>query len=157
MEPFNPNPPVVAQSQGKLGQLFGQFLRFGIVGVINTAINFIVLNILSHLTGIKSGPHVVYISLIAFAVALANSYFLNDFWVFKDEGHHEGGRKFSLFLTVSLIGAGINALVVFWVTTHMQPVYHLSQSQWLNVANLVATGVALVWNFIGYKLFVFKN
>lgn len=144
-------------SQTKVGQVAGQFVRFAVVGVVNTAINFAVLNLLSHLTGIKSGPHVIYLTVIAFAVALANSYFMNDYWVFKDEGHHEGGRKFSLFLTVSLIGAGLNSLVVYLVTTFVHPMFGLSETLWLNFANLCGVGVGLVWNFIGYKIFVFKN
>jgi putative flippase GtrA len=62
-----------------------------------------------------------------------------------------------LFLIVSIIGAGINSLVVYLVTSHISPMFGLSQTLWLNVANLIATGAALIWNFIGYKLFVFKN
>src|SRR6185437_11814374 len=108
MEPIVPETTPVENR--KLGQSLGQFLRFIVVGLINTAINFIVLNILSHITGVRSGGHIIYLSLIAFAAATTNSYFLNDYWVFRQMGSHEGGRKFTLFLTVSIIGAGINSL-----------------------------------------------
>lgn len=139
------------------GQAIGQFLRFAVVGFVNTVVNFLVLNLLSYLTHIQSGPSVVFLSLIAFAVAMVNSYFLNDYWVFKDMSHGEGGRKFTLFLTVSVVGAGINSAVVYVVTTFVHPMFGFSSAVWLNIANLIATCVALLWNFFGYKIFVFKK
>jgi putative flippase GtrA len=39
----------------------------------------------------------------------------------------------------------------------MEPALGLSPQIWENVAKLIATGVYIVWNFIGYKLIVFKE
>ena len=134
-----------------------QFLRFVVVGVINTAINFIVLNILSALTGITSGSRVIPLAVVAFAAATTNSYILNKRWSFKDQSQVDAGRKFSLFLIVSIIGAGINSGTVYLITTNISPMFGLSQHLWLNVAALAATGISLIWNFIGYKAFVFQK
>ncbi|MEJ0021185.1 MAG: GtrA family protein [Candidatus Doudnabacteria bacterium] len=141
----------------KYKSTINQFLKFVVVGVINTAINFIILNILSAITGITSGGKIIPLAVVAFAVATTNSYIWNKRWSFKDQTHTDTGRKFSLFLIVSIIGAGINSGTVYLITTHISPMFGLSQHLWLNVAALAATGISLIWNFIGYKLFVFKK
>jgi putative flippase GtrA len=144
-------------TENQYTKLFGEVWRFAVVGVINTAISFAILNLLSVITGVKSGGHIVYLSVIAFICATTNSYYMNKNWSFHDTDNSHNGRKVSLFLLVSVIGAGINSLVVYLITTHVAAMFGLSQTLWLNVANLCATGVALIWNFTGYRLFVFKE
>ena len=134
-----------------------QFLKFALVGVLNTAINFLVLNLLSHLFGVTKGEAVIGISIVAFTVATANSYFLNKRWSFQDKTGGDSGRKLSLFLIVSLIGLAINSGTVYLITTYTRPMFGLSGTLWLNAAAVVATGISLIWNFIGYKIFVFKH
>jgi putative flippase GtrA len=141
----------------KYKSTLNQFLKFVVVGVINTAINFAVLNILSALTGITSGSGIIPLAVVAFAIATTNSYIWNKRWSFKDQSKTDTGRKFSYFLIVSIIGAGINSGTVYLITTYIPPMFGLSPQLWLNVAALAATGISLVWNFIGYKVFVFKK
>jgi putative flippase GtrA len=127
------------------------------VGLVNTAINFAVLNILSWLTGVKSGPHIIYLSIIAFIAATTNSYYMNKHWAFKDPSTGDFGKEFSMFLLVSVGGAAINSGTIYLITTHIQPILGLSATIWLNFANLVGIGFGLIWNFIGYRAFVFKD
>ena len=151
----------------------GQFLRFAVVGLINSVINFAVLNLLSHFTKITSGPGVIAMGAVAFAAATVNSYFMNKNWSFKDHSHFHEGQKFAYFLMVSIIGLVINSLTVYAVTTFISPPealitaisgnwplighYFTSTSVfWLNFANVVAICLALIWNFYGYRKFVFK-
>jgi len=143
--------------ENKYGQVIGQFLRFVVVGFINTAINFIVLNFLSYLTGIKSGSNIIFLAAISFSVATSNSYFMNKRWAFKDNSNYHTGRKFTRFLLVSLVGLAINSGIVYFITTFFHPIFNLSATPWLNVGIVIATGVSLIWNFIGYKLFVFNK
>jgi putative flippase GtrA len=140
----------------KYNQLFHQLLKFVVVGVINTAIDFAVLNILSAITGIYSGAGIIWINSLAFAVAVINSYFMNKYWTFATKGSVGAGEA-SSFLLVSLVGLSINSGLVFGITTHIRPILGLSAALWENIAKLFATGASMVWNFIGYKLFVFKT
>lgn len=143
--------------ENKLSPIVGQFLRFAVIGGINTAIDFAILNLLSWITGYYSGNGIIPLNIISFTVAVVNSYYLNKKWAFKDQTGGEQGKKFTLFLLVSVIGAGINTATVRIVSTNIDPMFGLSQELWLNVAKIVATGLSLVWNFVGYKLFVFKK
>jgi putative flippase GtrA len=138
-------------------RLAGQFLKFAIIGAINTGIDFAILNILSKMTGITKGDGLIPLNAISFTIAVTNSYFLNKRWAFGDSTQGEGGKKFSLFLIISVIGAVLNTSIVRFVATNIDPMFGLSPQLWLNVAKAAATGVSLVWNFAGYKLFVFKK
>ena len=135
----------------------GQFLRFALVGLINTAIDYAILLLLSKATGITGGNAIIPLNIISFSVATTNSYFLNKHWSFGDKSKVDAGKKVSLFLIVSIIGVVINTAIVRIVTTNIQPLFNLSPREWLLGAKVIATGASLVWNFIGYKIFVFKK
>lgn len=150
----------------------GQFGRFVVVGLVNTGIDFIILNLLSNLTGVGiHDPKIVYLNVISFSIATTNSYFLNKHWAFEDASKGQS-KQFSIFLLVSVLGAALNTAVLkFSVTLFPSAFASLSHlitlilplSVWnsidltLNLAKVFATGVSLVWNFVGYKLFVFKK
>lgn len=141
----------------KYGPLLAQVIRFGVVGVLNTGIDFGILNILSYLTGITEGNRIIPLKGVAFLAANVNSYIINKKWTFKDNSSGEGAKRFSVYLSVSVIGALINIGVVYLITTHVPPQFGMSPTLWLNAANLVATGFSLIWNFVGYKLIVFRG
>lgn len=134
-----------------------QIVRFVVVGVINTGIDFLILNVEMMLTGITSGPGMLAQNTISFGAATINSYYLNKRWTFEDNDSGKGGVKFSQFLIVSIIGISINGAVVYLATTFVHPVFGISPQLWANVAKLAATAISLVWNFLGYKFIVFKK
>lgn len=67
----------------------------------------------------------------------------------------EGKNPFVLFVIVSLIGLLINATVVSLVSSHLIVTQNLDLNK--NIAIVIATCVSLVWNFVAYKLIVFKK
>ena len=150
----------------------GQIWRFVTVGVINTFIDFAILNLLSKVTHIGiQDPGIIYLNIISFAVATTNSYFMNKYWSFADSST-DRPKQFTVFLLVSIAGVLINSgtlkAVVYlapgfvaWVAHAVSVVLPLAFWQkidlTLNIAKAMATAVSLVWNFLGYKLFVFKK
>ena len=137
--------------------LMEQIWRFVVIGIINTGIDFLILNALMYFTGIREGNGLIPLNIISFSAAVINSYLLNKRWAFKDNSSTDSAKKFSIFLVVSIIGVAINTAVLRLVSTNIDPLFGLSQALWVNLAKVVATGVSLVWNFIGYKLIVFKK
>ena len=134
-----------------------QFLKFAVVGAINTGVDFLILNIEMLITGITSGPLMFVQNILSFSIATTNSYFLNKHWTFKDKSKNKEGFKFAQFLVISVIGALINSAIVFSATTFIDPIFGLSPTLWANLAKLLATGISLIWNFLGYKFVVFKK
>ncbi|MBI2121985.1 MAG: GtrA family protein [Candidatus Sungbacteria bacterium] len=134
-----------------------QFGKFVAVGFLNTAIDFGILNLLSMATGITSGFVIGGVNAPGFAVAVINSYFWNQLWVFKGKNAGEGMfHDFPKFLTVMLIGLAINSGIIFALTTYIMPPFGLGETLWLNVSKAFATIFVLVWNFLGLKFLVFR-
>ena len=64
-------------------------------------------------------------------------------------------NPFLLFVIVSVIGLLINSTVVSLVSSHFIVTQNLDLNK--NIAIVIATAVSLFWNFLGYKIFVFKK
>lgn len=141
------------------GDLIRQISRFVVVGFINTGIDFGVLNLLMFLTSIYSGRWIILLNSVSFTVAVINSYLWNKYWTFKKEGSEtkQVAKEFSQFLIISIIGISLNSGIVYGITTLIKPVFGFSSVIWANLAKAFATGVAMTWNFIGYKFIVFKK
>ena len=136
---------------------FMQFGKFFIVGILNTGLDFAVLNFLMWMTQAYKGPSIVIFGTISFCVAVTNSYFLNKYWTFSDKGKEQAPQQFIKFLSVSIVGLVLNNSIIYAITTLVNPVFGLTPVLWANFAKVVATAVVLAWNFAGYKLFVFKK
>ncbi len=134
-----------------------QFSRFVVVGFINTAIDFFVLNVLSFLTGIEKGAGAAILSSVSFLIANLNSYILNKKWTFKEHSAKGISRQFTKFFSVSLGGMVINFVVVGVLTTYVQLPFEIDDRIWLNLSKATAVGIAMFWNFFGYKFLVFKK
>jgi putative flippase GtrA len=133
-----------------------QIVKFLVIGVLNTFIDFLILNLLIWATGIYEGVGIFFLNIISFSFAVVNSYLWNKYWTFQEKSRTGIPTQFAKFLTVSVIGGIINSSVVFLITTYIDPLFSLEGQVWANVAKVVATAVGLVWNFIGYKFWALK-
>jgi len=133
-----------------------QFSKFIVIGFMNTAIDFAILNFLMWWTGIYSGASIILLNMVSFSIAVFNSYFWNKYWTFRDLDKVEA-KEFSQFILVTLIGLAINSSIVYGVTTLVSPMFGISPELWANLAKVAATGFSLIWNFIGYKFIVFNR
>jgi putative flippase GtrA len=134
-----------------------QIFSFAVIGVGNTLLDFIILNILLWTTQIFSGPWLFIFNVISFSIATTNSYYWNKRWTFKNKSKDKTPVLFSQFFIVSIIGAAINSTTVYLIATYTDPILGLSDGLWANVAKIIATALSLIWNFLGYKFIVFKK
>ncbi|MDL0421772.1 GtrA family protein [Caldifermentibacillus hisashii] len=83
------------------------FIKFNIVGLMNTLITIISYNILVYF-------HVYYVAanIIGYLLGVLNSYFWNKNWVF--ENRSKGNVVFFKFLLVNLLTLGSNTLLLFY-------------------------------------------
>jgi putative flippase GtrA len=140
---------------GKKFPFFIQFGKFAVVGVLNTAIDFGILNIISILTGVTSGIVIGGVNVPGVAIALVNAYFWNKFWVFSHRDNKGALHDVPTFLLVSVLGVVGNSGIVILATSY--PVISFDAKTWLNIAKLCATVFSLAWNFLGYKFIVFRS
>ena len=128
-----------------------QKLRFILVGICNTTIDFTVLFALKAL-----GLPVVSANIISTTAAFCFSFFANKKYTFKgNTGNLK--RQIPLFILVTLIGLwGVQTLVIFFVT-HLLASSTLNEGVILLIAKIIATVASLVWNYIFYSRVVFKD
>ena len=69
----------------------------------------------------------------------------------------DGSKQFVAFVIVSLVGLLINSVLVSLLSTRIPEYSFINEDLIKNIAKVIATGVSLVWNFVGYKLIVFRR
>lgn len=133
-----------------------QFIKFLLVGVFNTGIDFGVLNLLMFSTGITSGFYYSLFKAISFTCAVINSYVWNKRWTFQ-KGKKFEKKEFSKFFTISLIAFGVNIGVASILVNIIGPIGSISSYIWANISALAAVAFTTLINFFGYKYLVFKD
>lgn len=133
-----------------------ELAKFAAIGGLNTLLDLGVLNILISLSGIAVGYWYTLFKACSFIVANINSYFWNKHWTFGASGK-TSAKEFGEFFGVSLVGFGINIAIASLVVNVMGAPQAISSARWANIGALSATVISLIWNFIGYKFFVFKK
>lgn len=124
-------------------KLFKQIIKFGIVGGLAFVIDYSLLYILTEFCGI----YYFYSSIISFIVSLIFNYIASIKWVF-DINKKQTLKDIIIFITLSVIGLGINQLVMYIMVETMKVYYMISK--------IVATAIVMIWNFITRKIFIEK-
>jgi putative flippase GtrA len=128
-----------------------QKIKFGIVGVANTALDFIILFILVNL-GLDKIPS----NFISTGIAFIFSFFVNKSFTFKSKGGNVK-KQFVVFILVTMTGLWvIQPIIIFFVSGALNAFID-SDNLVLLVAKLVASVASLVWNYIFYSRLVFKK
>lgn len=138
-----------------------QFLRFALVGGLNTVVDFLTLNVLLYLypaAGSNTDLLLIF-NAIGFGFAVINSYFLNKYFTFQETGKARSWQQFWGFLGISVVGLLINSTMVLAFRTIIEssPLIHVNTVLDINLAKVFAAFISLAWNFIGYRLFIFKG
>lgn len=122
-------------------KLINQIAKFGVVGIIATLIDYILLFILTDVFKI----YYMTSSIISFSASLIFNYIASIKWVFNVE-HKQTYKDGLLFLIFSLIGLWINQEVMY-LTVEKLGIYYM-------ISKIFATGIVMVWNFITRKIFI---
>jgi len=122
-----------------------QAAKFGLVGVLNTALDWGVYFLLTRLAGM--GELETLAKAISYGVGVFNSYFWNRRWTFRSRAG--AGQTLLPFILVNLVGTGINSGVMA-LTTGLLGLPEL-------LGLVLATGAALAWNFAASKFLVFRK
>lgn len=119
----------------------GEFVKFALVGVLNTGIDVAVFFLLTWL-----GIPYVAAQVVSYSSGAANSYLLNKIWTFRSCGLSYA--EIVRFVIVNLVSLGISvvSLTLLYDTAGLE----------LAAAKGGATVCALAANFIGNKLWVFR-
>ena len=125
-------------------KLIIQLIKFGIVGVVATVIDFGVLMLLKEILHID----VLVASGVSFSVSVTANYILSMIFVFEGSGESKI-KEFLIFVALSIGGLLLNQLVM-WLGTELMTIHYL----WVKVFACV---FVTVYNFVTRKIFIEKK
>lgn len=122
-------------------RLMNQIIKFGIVGIIATLIDWTIFYILFNAFSVWY----LLAKTIAFSISTIFNYYLSMKYVFVSKyGKEERFKEFQLFVVLSLIGM-ILTLVLLWFFVEKLFIH-------ANIANLLVAGIVMVTNFVLRKV-----
>lgn len=159
-----------------------RFLKFAIVGIIGAMVDFGTLNLLLRtllpavdaeggalgvtLPGGFLFENVGIATTIAFAAAVLSNFIWNRLWTYPDSRSRSMRRQLALFAFVSLAGwlarlVWIKASYAGFADAVMASSATMSYDQaaiaGANIAQLIAVGVVMIWNFAANRLWTYND
>ena len=128
-----------------------QKIRFGIVGLANTALDFILLFILVGL-GLDKIPA----NYISTGISFVFSFFVNKKFTFKSKGGNVK-KQFAYFIAITIVGLWVIQPIIITIVSNLLESTGLAEAAILFIAKVIATGASLVWNYLFYSRLVFKE
>ena len=124
-----------------------QLFHFAVVGGTGYVVNLLVFSLLSGFTDLNH----LLAAVGAFVVAVTNNFLLNRHWTFRHQGSAQSpaGFQAARFFTVSLVGLGVNLVVLELLISSAGLPELPSQA--------IAVAVATPVNSIGNKLWTFDR
>ncbi len=119
-----------------------RFLKFGVVGVSGTCVDFGTTWLLKEMLHMKK----FLANTIGFVLAASSNYVLNRLWTWQSHAE-QVGIEYAKFFAVSLIGLGLNTLILYILNEKVKWGFWWSK--------VLATGVVMVWNFLANNFYTF--
>ncbi|HVO46569.1 MAG TPA: GtrA family protein [Steroidobacteraceae bacterium] len=118
-------------------------LKFGLVGVANTATDFTIFALLT-LVGQFAAASA---NLLSYSCGIGLSFWLNRTWTFRDRSGDRPLSRLTAFVLGSLVGLILSTAVVAWLAPHFGPV----------PAKLASIGASFSWNYLFSNFLVFRD
>ncbi len=146
---------------GKRIKIVFQIAKYFLTGAFVTLVDAGVANFLMAITGIYAGIFYSLFKGISATIAFLTKFFGAKAWVFEKSGKEQKKEEkvieFGSFIIVSVIGIGINVVAASFIVNVVPPQLGFSSESWANVGVIGAAFISYLWNFFGYKFFVFKK
>ena len=129
------------------GLLRSRFVRVALVGAVSAAVDFGVFNLLL----LGRGREIAFLlvaNTVAFVCAMVVNYTLNARFSFGVPMTRRSVVRYSAFTAFGLVLYNGNLLLIRWLLEADTPLM-------LNASKVVAMGILVVWNYAGYRRFVF--
>jgi len=126
-----------------------EMAKFGIVGAINTILDFGLANLLY----LGMGWSAMGAKTASVAVAATSSFFMNRHWTFRHRARTSLRREYTLFFLLNGVGLLIaNACILV-----VEQGFGKTGPLWFNIAQVAGLALGMVFRFTTYKRFVFLS
>lgn len=128
-----------------LKPLLLQLVKFGVVGILATALDYGIMVILTEWAGV----YYLLSSTISFTLSLLFNYVCSMRFVFERKKGQSRGKELVIFSVLSLMGLVLNQAVL-WLLVERQHIYYM-------VSKAAAAVLVMGWNFVSRKLLLEKK
>lgn len=139
-----------------LKRSFRRYTKFLIVGILNAAVDLLVLNLLLFLYPTRSGFWLTSYNTLGVVCAILNSYIWNRYWTFADVSSGSTVER-AKFIAQAVLNILLNDVIVLAVsgyfTTNRAMPFVVSS----NLAKAVAMFVSSSITYVFLRLFVFRR
>jgi putative flippase GtrA len=134
----------------KLIYKYKLFVKYCIVGGTGAVVDFGILFILTELfLGLE---YYLLSATVSFILSALTNYFLNRSWTFRSNGKKR--KQIPIFFAVATMGLLINNSIMFM---GMEKFLLKDLHYGYLLAKIIATGLVLIWNFLGNKYITFND
>lgn len=131
---------------------FIRFVKFCVVGISGTFVDFGILTALKELAHMPTLPA----NIISFSTAMLNNFIWNYLWTFRDVRGKKISLVFIQFAVISTIGLGLNSTIVVLLEHPFDSLFTRPNTGYL-AAKFIATVVVLLWNFFANRFWTFRQ
>lgn len=131
---------------------FRRFIRFALIGVVGTVVDFTLLIVLKELIGLPT----LLANTLSYSAGILNNFTLNRIWTYPDSRTRKALVQLLQFVLVSITGLLLNNLIVYGLEQPLGNLVGAADYGYL-IAKAAATGLVMVWNFIVNRFWTFGD
>ena len=138
-----------------------RFFRFALVGALGAAIDFVVMNLLSHFAKMP----LVYAGTISFLCAVISNFTWNRFWTYPESRSRPLLGQLGMFFLVNLAGVAIRIPTLHYLEPPLlrffENIFHTSfntaEFYARNFTLAAAVGIVMLWNFFVNRYWTYND
>jgi putative flippase GtrA len=130
-----------------------QLMRFGLVGVMNTLVDLLLLNALLVLFPTTNSFMLLAYNALAYSLGAINSFFMNKYWTFKNKQRVTRGEvvRFAVTTLFGIVGSS----GILWLASNMLHPFLVNATVWANASKIFAIAGTVLISYLGMHLWVF--
>lgn len=118
-------------------------LKFGLVGIANTALDLALFTALTYGAGVRAVPA----NVVSYSAGILLSFACNRAWTFRDRQRRQAGSQLALFAAGSLTGLALSTAVIALLADVLGTL----------PAKALSIGVTFAWNYVFSNFIVFRQ
>ncbi|MCA2003017.1 MAG: GtrA family protein [Chloroflexi bacterium] len=138
-----------------------RFLKFALVGAVGAAIDFGVMNLLSHFTRLS----LVYAGTISFICAVMSNFIWNRYWTYPESRSRPLVSQLGMFFLVNAAGVAIRIPILHFVEPPLTRFFenpfrvsHVNAEFYArNLTLATAVGIVMLWNFFVNRYWTYND
>jgi putative flippase GtrA len=145
----------IASAKRSPAKIAMQFLRFCVVGGLNTCVDLFAFNLLIWMFPTQDSGLLVILNSLAYLIGAINSFCWNKLWTFRQRSETSSDQIVRFALVTSL---GIICNDAFlWLATTILTSLSLTSILWVNVAKVIAIAGSVTVSYVGMRFGVFTK